>query len=129
MPKLCLILGDQLSLSLSAVQMLDKDSDHIMLAELYTESHYVKHNKLKIALIFSAMRHFAQQLREAGYYVEYYAYENTKDQFSCFSDVVKHQLTQHSYEQLICTEPGEYRVIKEMQSWHHNSCANAQLVC
>ena len=120
MPKLCLILGDQLSLSLSAVQMLDKDSDHIMLAELYTESHYVKHNKLKIALIFSAMRHFAQQLREAGYYVEYYAYENTKDQFSCFSDVVKHQLTQHSYEQLICTEPGEYRVIKEMQSWHHD---------
>ena len=71
MSKLCLLLGDQLSLSLTALQQLDKQRDHIMLAELYTETHYVKHNKLKIALIFSAMRHFAAQLRADGYHVDY----------------------------------------------------------
>jgi deoxyribodipyrimidine photolyase-related protein len=117
MPKLCLILGDQLSLSLTCLQMLDKDHDHIMLAELYTETHYVKHNKLKIALIFSAMRHFAAQLRAAGFHVEYYAYEDTKDSFKSFTDVVIHQLSRHQYHQLVCTEPGEYRVLNEMHGW------------
>lgn len=117
MSKLCLILGDQLSQSLSALQQLDKESDHIMLAELYTETHYVKHNKLKIALIFSAMRHFARQLREAGYHVVYHSYANTKGNSASFTAVLEQQLSQHHYQQLVCTEPGEYRVLKEMQTW------------
>ena len=122
MSKLCLLLGDQLSLSLTALQQLDKQRDHIMLAELYTETHYVKHNKLKIALIFSAMRHFAAQLRADGYHVDYYTYQQTKNAFDSFTAIVQHQLKQHAYQQLICTEPGEYRVLHEMQTWQQ-TCA------
>lgn len=117
MTKLCLILGDQLSLSLDALQALDKHSDHIMLAELYTETHYVKHNKLKIALLFSAMRHFAKQLRDEGFHVDYYDFTATKDHHQSFTDVLRAQLSQHSYQQVICTEPGEYRVLNEMKRW------------
>lgn len=57
MTKLFLIKGDQLTLSLPALQMIDKQHDHIMLAELYTETHYVDHNKLTMTLIISAVLH------------------------------------------------------------------------
>ena len=39
--------------------------------EVWDEATYVKHHKQKIALIFSAMRHFAGELRDAGWQVDY----------------------------------------------------------
>ncbi|MEC9312355.1 MAG: cryptochrome/photolyase family protein, partial [Pseudomonadota bacterium] len=51
MAKLILILGDQLSLSLSALQVADKDTDIIVMAEVAEEGTYVRHHPKKIALI------------------------------------------------------------------------------
>ncbi|GIR70582.1 MAG: hypothetical protein CM15mP74_18330 [Halieaceae bacterium] len=44
----------------------------VILAEVREEASYVRHNRHKIALLFSAMRHFAEALRERGYQVAYY---------------------------------------------------------
>ena len=117
MSTLYLVLGDQLSHSLSTLQSVDKRTDRILMAEVYQEAHYVKHNKLKIALIFSAMRHFANELQEQGYQVDYYEYKHTKEQFKDFTQIVKHHLGQHKFSKLICTEPGEFRVKNMLQSW------------
>ena len=58
MAKLCVLLGDQLSLNMSSLQHIDKARDHVLMAEVKEEATYVKHHKKKIAFIFSAMRHF-----------------------------------------------------------------------
>ena len=69
MKNLILILGDQLSHDLSSLKAADKTVDTVLMAELRSETGYVKHHKKKIALLFSAMRHFAEELRADGWQV------------------------------------------------------------
>jgi deoxyribodipyrimidine photolyase-related protein len=49
-------------MSLSSFGGADPGQDVILMCEVLEEASYVQHHKLKIALIFSAMRHFAQEL-------------------------------------------------------------------
>ena len=62
--RLGLVLGDQLSFDLASLASLDPARDAVLMAEVEGEARYVPHHPLKIILIFSAMRHFAQALRE-----------------------------------------------------------------
>ena len=61
-----LILGDQLSRDLSALRDIDVKRDTILMAEVAAEATYVPHHKKKLAFIFAAMRHFAEDLRREG---------------------------------------------------------------
>lgn len=61
---LIFILGDQLTWSLSSLEAADPGRDIILMCEVIEEATYAHHHKLKMALIFSAMRHFAIELRE-----------------------------------------------------------------
>ena len=72
-----LLLGDQLSWDHPALQQADPDTTVVILAEVREEASYVRHNRHKIALLFSAMRHFAEALGERGYQVAYYPYEKS----------------------------------------------------
>jgi deoxyribodipyrimidine photolyase-related protein len=74
--RLALILGDQLSFDLPSLQALDPQQDAVLLAEVAAETDYVPHHPQKIALIFSAMRHFAEALRERGWHVQYVALDD-----------------------------------------------------
>ena len=71
MTQLAVILGDQLSPNLSALQAIDRTQDVVLMMEVMAEATYVPHHKQKIVLILSAMRHFAEELRAAGYHVDY----------------------------------------------------------
>ena len=66
MRRLILILGDQLSPSLSALADLDPQADIVLMAEVAEEAQYVPHHKQKLVLLWSAMRHFAEGLRADG---------------------------------------------------------------
>ena len=46
------------------------------MAEVAEEASYVRHNRHKIALLFSAMRHFKLELEAEGYQVEYLPFES-----------------------------------------------------
>ncbi|RZJ79781.1 MAG: cryptochrome/photolyase family protein, partial [Brevundimonas sp.] len=70
-PTLRLVLGDQLSTTLSALDGLDAAHDVVLLAEVRDEATYVRHHKQKIALIFAAMRSFAAELQARGVTVRY----------------------------------------------------------
>ena len=61
-----LLLGDQLSWSHPALQQADPETTVVILAEVREEASYVRHNRHKIALLFSAMRHFAEALKSAA---------------------------------------------------------------
>ena len=72
MARLRLVLGDQLSRSLSSLADLE-DGDVVLMAELADEATYVRHHQRKIAFLFSAMRHFAADLSAEGVHVDYMA--------------------------------------------------------
>lgn len=116
MKKIILILGDQLSHNISSLQFCDKKTDIIMLCENWNEATYVKHHVKKIAFLFSAMRHFAKELKEKNYKVDYLKLD-PKDKKSSFTSSVKKVAVKHNASQVVVTHPGEYRVLKEIESW------------
>ena len=66
------ILGDQLHLKQAALQSCNNPSDvEIILIESYSHIKQLRYHKQKLALIWSAMRHFAEELRQQGYSVTY----------------------------------------------------------
>lgn len=111
-----LILADQLSMSLASLASCDVETDWILMAEVRTEASYVKHHKKKIAFLFSAMRHFANELTDLGYQVRYVKYDDPSNQGSLFEEV-KLACDKLDIENIELTFPGEYRVLKDMQSW------------
>lgn len=110
---IALILGDQLSASISSLQKLSKTRDWIVMAEVGVEARYVAHHKQKIALIFSAMRHFAQQLQADGWQVHYHYYDRDKPEIG-LNDVLMEFLAQNPVDQIYVTECGEYRLHQQM---------------
>jgi deoxyribodipyrimidine photolyase-related protein len=71
MKQLVLILGDQLWLENPALLAADKKRDTVLMVEAPQESTHVWSHKVRTAVFLSAMRHFAQTLREAGWRVQY----------------------------------------------------------
>ena len=67
MNNIILILGDQLSTSISSLRGYNSDKDIILMCEVWNEATYVKHHKKKIAFLFSAMRHFAEMLKKQDF--------------------------------------------------------------
>jgi deoxyribodipyrimidine photolyase-related protein len=65
--QLILILGDQLTATIAALRAADAERDVVLLAEVQQEATYVRHHKKEIAFLFSAMRHFAEELSGAGW--------------------------------------------------------------
>lgn len=116
MTKLCVILGDQLSLQMSSLQKLDKQNDIVLMAEVRQEATYVKHHKKKIAFIFSAMRHFAVALRDAGYQLEYTQYDDPNNKTSLFEHA-ELAVKRHSISQIVVAHAGEYRLHKDISQW------------
>lgn len=65
------ILGDQLSLSISALDGMAPEHCVLLMMEVDQETRYVRHHKAKLAYILSAMRHHAEALRDRGWAVDY----------------------------------------------------------
>lgn len=116
MKRLILILGDQLSLSISSLNDFCSKNDMVLMCELKEETTHVKHHKKKIAFIFSAMRHFALSLKKQYYHVEYIYFEDTHNTGS-FRGEVKKAIKAHQIDTIIVTHPGEYRLLKEFKTW------------
>ena len=115
MSNIRIILGDQLSESISSLKGYNPCTDIILICEVIDEATYVKHHKKKIAFIFSAMRHFAQTLEHKGYKVEYTKLNDTHNTGS-FSAELKRILKKYNFNHVIMTYPGEYRVLHDIYS-------------
>ena len=111
-----LILGDQLSQSLSSLGDIDRESDIVLMCEVMGEVTYVRHHKKKVAFILSAMRHFADTLCQQGISVDYVALDDPENSGN-FTGEVARAVTRHDASRLIVTAPGEFRVLEDMQNW------------
>ena len=116
MSTLRLILGDQLNASMSSLSDANPETDIILMCEVWDEATYVKHHKKKIAFIFSAMRHFAEELKSSGYHVDYVTLD-TPENSGSFRGEVSRAIDRHKPSNVVVTEPAEYRVLNNMKSW------------
>jgi deoxyribodipyrimidine photolyase-related protein len=113
---LILVLGDQLTPTLSSLAAGDPARDRVLMAELHDEATYVRHHKKKIAFLFSAMRHFAEELRALGWTVDYVTLDDPDNQGS-FSGQVDHSVRVLKPERIIVTDAGEWRIAQMLKGW------------
>ncbi|MHA7775200.1 cryptochrome/photolyase family protein [Roseibium sp. M-1] len=113
---LVLVLGDQLTPALSSLKRVDPATGRVLMVEVMQEATYVRHHKKKIAFLFSAMRHFALELREAGWTVDYVTLDDPGNTGS-FRGEVARACARLAPERLLVTEPGEWRVLEDMRTW------------
>lgn len=121
------ILGDQLSKNISSLKDADKKDDLILMAEVMTEATYVKHHPKKIAFIFSAMRHFAEELRADGFNVLYYTLDQ-KGNPGSFESVLQEAIQSHQPQQVVITHPGEYRVLASFENFQKQSAVPIEIL-
>lgn len=110
------VLGDQLSRGISSLDSAEPGRDVIFMAEVMAEATSVKHHKKKIAFLFSAMRHFAENLRSSGFTVDYLRLEaegNPGD----FGNALAQAVDRHGASRVVMTEPSEVRVLEAAESW------------
>lgn len=82
------------------------------MAEVHEEASHVWSHKARIALFFSAMRHFYMELVERGFNVRYYKYgEHSYSSIaSCIGDIID----ELSPSEVLIVQPGEHRVLKSI---------------
>lgn len=116
LPKtLRLVLGDQLSTRLLVIVQADKAHDIILLAEVMAEAAYVQHHVKKIAFLFSAMRHFAEALRFAGFTVRYVKLDDIGNSQSIDGEI-RRAVAELAPQSIAVTEPGEWRLSEVFKS-------------
>ncbi|PLK25725.1 cryptochrome/photolyase family protein [Novosphingobium sp. TH158] len=126
--RLVLVLGDQLSPRISSLRASDKAGTIVLMAEVAAEAGYVPHHKKKIAFIFSAMRHFAAELREAGWTVDYVTLDDPANSSTLAGEIRRAQ-TRHGTGELVVTEPGEWRVLAELEACGAQVLPNDLFLC
>ncbi len=116
MAVLRVVLGDQLTREVAALDGLDPARDVVLMVEVADETRYVPHHKQKIVFILSAMRHFAEELKAEGIAVDYVRLDDPQNTGS-FTGELKRALARHEVERIVATEPGEWRVRAMMETW------------
>ena len=112
--RLVLILGDQLTPGLSALRAADPGRDVVVMAEVKAEGSYVPHHPQKIALILSAMRHFAADLRAAGWQVAYTKLDDPDNSHAIPGELLR-RAAEHGADDILATRPGEWRLITALE--------------
>ncbi len=116
MTVLRVVLGDQLDRKIASLTDLDRDADVVLMMEVTDETIYVPHHPKKIALILSAMRHFAADLEAEGVTVDYVRLDQDGNNGS-FTGELDRAVRRHQPERIVVTEPGEWRVEQDIKAW------------
>ena len=85
--------------------------------EVLEEATYVKHHPKKIAFLFAAMRHFAEELAEQGYQIRYIKLTDPSNTQTLNGEISR-AVDEYKVSQIIITEPSEYRLKIMTDAWH-----------
>jgi len=114
------VLGDQLSTALASLRDVGRPDATVLMMEVWDEATYVRHHKKKIALIFSAMRHFAGELRDAGWRVDYVTLDDPDNTGSFTGEVVR-AAERLDASAIRTVAGGEYRVRQDQETWEQRT--------
>ncbi len=107
------ILGDQLLLRHvaleEAVERVGRENVRVVFIESIERIRQLPYQKKKLVLLLSAMRHYAERLREQGYTIDYIHADS-------FGEGLKQHVAQHKSQALITMEASEY----DTRLWQQN---------
>ena len=115
MVRLILVLGDQLSLTLSALAEGDPARDVVVMAEVMEEGTHVPHHPRKIAFFLTAMRKHAARLQAAGWRVLYSRLDDPDNSQSIAGELLR-RAAETGAAEVIATEPGDWRLIAALDA-------------
>ena len=110
-----IVLGDQLTHSLPLFDDAPSGA-RVLMMEVRGEATAVPHHPKKIAFIFAAMRHFATELRERGFTVDYIDLDDVRSGAD-FTATLATYLDSVDVTELRLTAPSEFRVRAEVERW------------
>ena len=110
------IFADQLSHGLSSLAISSPEDCVVLMMELKEEAGTVPHHRKKLIFLFSAMRHFAKELKQQGWTVDYIKLDGENNTGS-FTTEIKRAMTRHGISQIRVCEPSEYRVLEVVKGW------------
>lgn len=110
------ILPDQISESISSLDG-STDRDKVLICEIIENINYVHHHPKKIAFLFSAMRHFAEELSKKGLRISYVKFDDEHNT-SNLTEELKKAITKFKPERVVITEPSEYHILTISKEWH-----------
>lgn len=116
MTTLRVILWDQLSKQISSLQDCNKKQDIIFMCEVIEYMTHVKHHKKKIAFLLSAMRHFANELRNDGYNLKYIELDDPTNTGVLKSELLR-VIELHNITRIVITIPSEFDVLTEINQF------------
>jgi len=116
MSTLRIILQSQLTETISSLDEIDKNLDSVMMCEAKEEFTHVPHHPIKIAFLISAMRFFAQDLKNKGYKVRHIPLD-TEGGCNNLDEEVKKAIQELKPDSIVITEPYDWRVLEKVQRW------------
>jgi deoxyribodipyrimidine photolyase-related protein len=108
-PRLVLVLGDQLTPTLSALRAADRGRDVVVMAEVAEEAAYVNHHVKKLAFLFASMRKFAARLEAEGWRVAYGRLDDEDTAGSICGELMRRH-AEFGAEGVLATQCGEWRL-------------------
>ena len=115
MRRLVLVLGDQLDAQASAFDGFDPAQDAVWMAEVAEEATHIVSGQARIALFLSAMRHFADTLKELGRPLHYTRLDDGNNRGSLAAQLA-YDLARLQPRELVLTAPGDWRVLRALQA-------------
>ncbi|MEC7398080.1 MAG: cryptochrome/photolyase family protein, partial [Pseudomonadota bacterium] len=103
------VFGDQLSHDIASLKAGSHERDCVLMVEATAEACYAPYHKQKLAFVFSAMRHFAAELRSCGWEV---LYRELNDPLNSGDLAVEIESAIRSIaaDRVIFTEPGKWQL-------------------
>jgi len=108
------LLGNQLSMSLSGFRHIHKERDRILLIESRSRATWLPYHQQKLVLVYSAMRHFRDELRSYGYHVDYVRTET-------FEEGLASHIEQMGTQELIVHLPTDWTMRRLIEKWAQRS--------
>ena len=115
--QLVLVLGDQLDASSSAFDGFEAERDAILLVEAREEATYIPQHKLRLALFFSAMRHFRDEQITLGRKVIYTELDDPANRGSLSAEI-RRRIEELRPERIVCLDPGDWRIRDQLSQLH-----------
>jgi deoxyribodipyrimidine photolyase-related protein len=105
-----LVLGDQLTRQVGPLSKAKPKDTSVLMIESLGLANALPHHKQKLILFFSAMRHFADELREDGFHVVYKMNEKS------FESGLSNYLQKYKVVTLTLMEPNDHGYVERLES-------------
>lgn len=107
------LMGDHLSIMHPGLAGGPRPDAVVLFIESKKRGHWLRYHQQKLVLVYSAMRHFAADLRKAGWVVDYHHLDETPD----FLGALQQHVARHQPKRMLLMEPNDWASTQAVEGW------------